>query len=188
MNIPLIELDGFEADDVIGTLAKKAPKDEFDVFMYTPDKDYGQLVDEHIFLYKPAFLGNGIEILGISEILAKWEISRIDQVIDMLGLMGDKVDNIPGIPGVGEKTAVKLLQEYDTIEGILENAEKIPNKIGEKIRAGRESAIMSKHLARIDINVPVEFDEEDLKMCEPNTEELSALLDELEFRTLKDDK
>ncbi|MDP1814226.1 MAG: DNA polymerase I [Leadbetterella sp.] len=185
MNIPLIELDGFEADDVIGTLAKKAPKEEFDVFMYTPDKDYGQLVDEHIFLYKPAFLGNGIEIMGIPEILAKWEISRIDQVIDMLGLMGDKVDNIPGIPGVGEKTAVKLLQEYDTIEGILENAEKIPNKIGEKIRAGRESAIMSKHLARIEINVPVEFDEEDLKMCEPNTEELSALLDELEFRTLK---
>ncbi|MCP9768470.1 DNA polymerase I [Lacihabitans sp. LS3-19] len=185
MCIPMIELDGFEADDVIGTLAKKAPKDEFDVFMYTPDKDYGQLVDEHIFLYKPAFLGNGIEVMGVPEILAKWEISRIDQVIDMLGLMGDKVDNIPGIPGVGEKTAVKLLAEYDSVEGILENADKIPNKIGEKIRAGKESALMSKHLARIDINVPVEFDEEDLKMCEPNTEELSTLLDELEFKTLK---
>ena len=185
MCIPMIELDGFEADDVIGTLAKKAPKDEFDVFMYTPDKDYGQLVDEHIFLYKPAFLGNGIEIMGVPEILAKWEIERIDQVIDMLGLMGDKVDNIPGIPGVGEKTAVKLLKEFDTIEGILENAEKIPNKIGEKIRAGKESALLSKHLARIDINVPVEFDEADLKICEPNTEELSTLLDELEFKTLK---
>ena len=185
MCIPMIELDGFEADDVIGTLAKKAPKNEFDVFMYTPDKDYGQLVDEHIFLYKPAFLGNGIEIMGVPEILAKWEIERIDQVIDMLGLMGDKVDNIPGIPGVGEKTAVKLLKEFDTIEGILENAEKIPNKIGEKIRAGKESALLSKHLARIDINVPVVFDEEDLRICEPNTEELSTLLDELEFKTLK---
>ena len=123
--------------------------------------------------------------MGVPEILAKWDIVRIDQVIDMLGLMGDKVDNIPGIPGVGEKTAVKLLQEYDNIEGILANADKIPNKIGEKIRAGKESALMSKHLARIDINVPVEFDEDDLKMCEPDTEELSALLDELEFRTLK---
>ena len=136
LNIPNIELDGFEADDIIGTLAKKAPKEEFDVYMYTPDKDYGQLVDENIFLYKPAFMGNSIEVQGIQEILNKWEISRIDQVIDMLGLMGDKVDNIPGIPGVGEKTAVKLLAEYDTIEGILENADKIPGKLGEKIKLG----------------------------------------------------
>jgi DNA polymerase-1 len=185
LNIPNIELDGFEADDIIGTLAKKAPKEEFDVYMYTPDKDYGQLVDENIFLYKPAFMGNSIEVQGIQEILNKWEISRIDQVIDMLGLMGDKVDNIPGIPGVGEKTAVKLLAEYDTIEGILENADKIPGKLGEKIKLGKESALLSKHLARIDINVPVEFDENDLLMGEPNEEELANILDELEFRTLK---
>ena len=185
MNIPLLELDGFEADDVIGTIAKKAPKDEFDVYMYTPDKDYGQLVDEHIFLYKPAFMGNSIEVQGVPEILAKWDVERIDQVIDMLGLMGDKVDNIPGIPGVGEKTACKLLKEYGSVEGILENAEKIPNKIGEKIRDGKESAILSKHLARIDINVPVEFVEEDLIISDPDTELLSSILDELEFRTLK---
>ena len=114
MNIPCIEKDGYEADDVVGTLAKMAAKDEFDVYMYTPDKDYGQLVDENIFLYKPAFLGNGVEIQGVPEILERWGIKRIDQVVDMLGLMGDKVDNIPGIPGVGEKTAVKLLEQYDT--------------------------------------------------------------------------
>lgn len=185
LNIPTIELDGFEADDIIGTIAKKAPKDEFDVFMYTPDKDYGQLVDEHIFLYKPAFLGNSIEVMGVPEILAKWDVKRIDQVIDMLGLMGDKVDNIPGIPGVGEKTAAKLLEQYDTTEGILANAEKIPGKLGEKIISGKESAILSKELAKIDINVPVEFEEEKLIMCEPNNDLLSELLDELEFKTLK---
>jgi DNA polymerase I len=185
MNIPLLELDGFEADDIIGTIAKKAPKDEFDVYMYTPDKDYGQLVDEHIFLYKPAFMGNSIEVQGVAEILAKWDVERIDQVIDMLGLMGDKVDNIPGIPGVGEKTACKLLKEYGSVEGILENADKIPNKIGEKIRDGKESAILSKHLARIDINVPVDFVEEDLIISDPDAELLSSILDELEFRTLK---
>ncbi|MBK9932582.1 MAG: DNA polymerase I [Cytophagaceae bacterium] len=185
MNIALIEKDGFEADDVIGTLAKKAPRDEFDVFMYTPDKDYGQLVDEHIFLYKPAFLGNGVEIMGVPEVLAKWDIKRIDQVVDMLGLMGDKVDNIPGIPGVGEKTAAKLLDLYDSVEGILENADKVPGKMGEKIKAGKESALMSKYLAKIELDVPVAFDEKDLLYEEPHYEELSALLDELEFRTLK---
>jgi DNA polymerase-1 len=185
LNLELIELDGFEADDIIGTLAKKAPKDEFDVYMYTPDKDYGQLVDEHIFLYKPAFLGNGVEVMGVPEILAKWEISTIDQVIDMLGLMGDKVDNIPGIPGVGEKTAAKLLAQFGSVEQILENADQIPGKLGEKIKSGKESAIISKHLARIDINVPVEFSEENLLVGEPNNDELAELLDELEFRTLK---
>lgn len=185
LNISIIEKDGFEADDVIGTLAKKAPKEEFDVYMYTPDKDYGQLVDEHIFLYKPAFMGNGIEVQGIPEILAKWDVKTIDQVIDMLGLMGDKVDNIPGIPGVGEKTASKLLEQYGSVEGILENADKIPGKMGEKIMAGKESAIISKHLARIDINVPVEFNEETLLLSAQNDDELGTLLDELEFKTLK---
>ncbi len=185
MNIPCIEKDGYEADDVIGTLAKMAPKDEFDVFMYTPDKDYGQLVDEHIFLYKPAFLGNGIEIQGIPEILDRWGIKRIDQVVDMLGLMGDKVDNIPGIPGVGEKTAVKLLDQYDTLEGILDNAAKIPGKLGEKVANGKESALMSKWLAKINTEVPVEFNEEQLVLNEEYGQELAELFDELEFRTLK---
>ncbi|MGL4631505.1 MAG: DNA polymerase I [Leadbetterella sp.] len=185
MNIALLELDGFEADDVIGTIAKLAPKEEYEVYMYTPDKDYGQLVDEHIFLYKPAFMGNGIEVQGIPEILKKWEIKRIDQVIDMLGLMGDKVDNIPGIMGVGEKTAAKLLDQYDTVEGILDNANKIPGKLGEKIANGRESALMSKYLAKINIEVPVPFVEEDLLIKPYNEEELGSLLDELEFKTMK---
>jgi DNA polymerase-1 len=185
MNIPCIEKDGYEADDVVGTLAKLAAKDEFDVYMYTPDKDYGQLVDENIFLYKPAFLGNGVEIQGVPEILERWGIKRVDQVVDILGLMGDKVDNIPGIPGVGEKTAMKLLEQYDTLEGILENADKVPGKLGEKIRAGKESAIMSKWLAKINTEVPVAFEEDKLILDEEYTEELAQLFDELEFRTLK---
>lgn len=185
MNIPCIEKDGYEADDVIGTLAKMAAKDEFDVYMYTPDKDYGQLVDENIFLYKPAFLGNGVEIQGVPEILQRWGIKRVDQVVDILGLMGDKVDNIPGIPGVGEKTAMKLLEQYDTLEGILENADKIPGKLGEKVRDGKQSALVSKWLARINTEVPVTFDEDKLLLDEEYTEDLAVLLDELEFRTLK---
>jgi DNA polymerase-1 len=185
MHIPCLEMDGYEADDVIGTLAKQAPKDEFDVFMYTPDKDYGQLVDEHIFLYKPAFLGNGVEVMGVQEVLDRWGIKRIDQVVDVLGLMGDKVDNIPGIPGVGEKTAVKLLEQYDTLEGILENADKVPGKLGEKIRAGKESAVMSKWLAKIDIEVPIAFEEDRFVLNEAYGQELEELFDELEFRTLK---
>ncbi|SOE19879.1 DNA polymerase I [Spirosomataceae bacterium TFI 002] len=185
MNIPMLELDGYEADDVIGTIAKKAAKHDFEVYMYTPDKDYGQLVEEHIFLYKPAFMGNAIEVQGIPEILEKWDIERIDQVIDMLGLMGDAVDNIPGIPGVGKKTAVKYLKEYGSIEGLLERADEIKGKIGEKVRAGKESALLSKRLATIDINVPIEFDEEDLKNCPYNVDELGEFLDEMEFRTLK---
>jgi DNA polymerase-1 len=185
MNIPCIELDGFEADDVIGTLAKKAVQHDFEVYMYTPDKDYGQLVEDHIFLYKPAFMGNAIEVQGVPEILEKWKIERIDQVIDMLGLMGDAVDNIPGIPGVGKKTAQKLLSLYGSVEGIIENAHQIKGKMGEKIAENAGMGIMSKQLATIDINVPVEFNEEDLTMCPVNEVALDALLDELEFRTLK---
>ncbi|MGK0137911.1 MAG: DNA polymerase-1 [Algoriphagus sp.] len=185
MNIALLELAGFEADDIIGTVAKQAAKKGFEVFMYTPDKDYGQLVEEHIYLYKPAFLGNGIEVQGIPEILAKWDIERIDQVIDMLGLMGDKVDNIPGIMGVGQKTAVKYLKEYGSIEGLLEHADEIKGKIGEKVRAGKADAILSKELATIDLNVPIEYTEEDLVLEAYNIEDLAELLDELEFRTLR---
>lgn len=185
MNIPLLELDGYEADDIIGTIAKKAVKDDFEVYMYTPDKDYGQLVEENIFLYKPAMMGNGVEIMGVQEVLNRWGVQHIDQVVDMLGLMGDKVDNIPGIPGVGEKTAAKLLAEFGSVENILENAHTISGKMGEKIRDGRESALLSKELARIDIHVPVPYDTDDLRLSPYNTEELSELLDELEFRTLR---
>ena len=185
MNLPCIELDGYEADDIIGTLAHKAPKDEFQVYMYTPDKDYGQLVSDNVFLYKPAFLGNGVEVMGVPEVLERWGIERVDQVVDMLGLMGDKVDNIPGIPGVGEKTAVKLLQQYGSLEGVVENADKVPGKLGEKIRAGGESARISKWLARIDTNVPVPFEEDRYVLHAEFTQELADLFDELEFRTLK---
>ncbi|WP_367913292.1 DNA polymerase I [Leadbetterella sp. DM7] len=185
MHLPCIEMDGYEADDVIGTLAHKAPKDEFEVYMYTPDKDYGQLVNENVFLYKPAFLGNGVEVMGVPQVLERWGIQRVDQVVDVLGLMGDKVDNIPGIPGVGEKTAVKLLEKYDTLEGVVENADKVPGKLGEKIKAGRESALMSKWLAKIDTDVPVAFEEERYILHEEYGQELADLLDELEFRTLK---
>ncbi|AWV97075.1 DNA polymerase I [Arcticibacterium luteifluviistationis] len=185
MNIALLELPGFEADDIIGTMAKREARNDFEVFMYTPDKDYGQLVEEHIYLYKPAFMGNAIEVQGVPEILAKWDIERIDQVIDMLGLMGDKVDNIPGIMGVGQKTAVKYLKEYGSIEGLLEHADEIKGKIGEKVRAGKADAILSKELATIDINVPVTYTSEDLILEEYNKEDLAAFLDEMEFRTLK---
>ena len=185
MNIALLELPGYEADDIIGTVAKQMALKDFEVYMYTPDKDYGQLVEDHIFLYKPAFLGNSIEVQGIPEILAKWDVERIDQVIDMLGLMGDKVDNIPGIMGVGQKTAVKYLKEYGSVEGLLEHADEIKGKIGEKVRAGKADAILSKELATIDIKVPIEYSEEGLLLEEYNREDLIEFLDEMEFRTMK---
>ena len=144
LNIPIIELDGFEADDVIGTLSKQAEAAGYEVMMVTPDKDYGQLVSDKIKIYKPSYQGNGVEILGPEEVCAKWNIQSVDQVIDMLGMMGDAVDNIPGIPGVGEKTAAKLLAEYGTLENVLENADKIKGAMGEKVRNGKELAVLSK--------------------------------------------
>lgn len=185
MNIPILEMDGYEADDVVGTLAKKAAREGFEVFMMTPDKDYGQLVEEHIYLYKPAALGKGVEIMGIKEICERWGIERISQVVDMLGLQGDASDNIPGIPGVGEKTAQKLIQEFGSVENLIANTDKLTGKIKEKVEEGKEKAVLSKHLATIDINVPIVFDEEDLRVCDVNKEALSPLLEELEFRTLR---
>ncbi|WP_428654799.1 DNA polymerase I [Runella sp.] len=183
--IPVLEVDGYEADDVVGTLAKKAARSGFEVFMMTPDKDYGQLVEEHVYLYKPAIMGKGVEIMGPAEVCARWGIKDISQVVDMLGLQGDAVDNIPGIPGVGEKTAQKLIEEFGSIENLLANSDKLAGKLKEKVIEGADKAILSKHLATIDINVPIEFHEEDLLMCDPNRDMLSALLDELEFRTLR---
>lgn len=185
MCIPILELDGYEADDIIGTIAKEASREGFEVFMMTPDKDYGQLVEQYVHIYKPAFLGKGAEVLGVQEILDRWQIQRIDQVIDILGLMGDAVDNIPGIPGVGEKTAQKLIQEYDTIENLITHAHEIKGKLGEKIRENFDKAVLSKQLATIDCKVPVPFDAEDLTICAPNAELIAELFDELEFKTLK---
>ena len=183
-NIPVIECDGYEADDIIGTLAKQAEKEGYEVFMVTPDKDYGQLVSEKIKIYKPPYQGGLYEILGPDEICTKWDIQNISQVIDMLGMMGDAVDNIPGIPGVGEKTAVKLLKEYGTLENVLADADNIKGALGEKIRNGKEKAVMSKKLATIITNVPVTFHEGDFCLKEWNKEALTQIFTELEFKAL----
>ena len=184
MNIPVVAIDGYEADDVIGALAIQAEKAGYEVFMVTPDKDYGQLVTENIKIYKPPYQGGVFEIYGPAEVCAKWGIKNVSQVIDILGLMGDAVDNIPGIKGVGEKTAAKLLAEYETLENILANAESIKGSLGEKVRAGKESAILSKKLATIITNVPTEFHEENFRIKEINKEALKEIFAELEFRTL----
>ena len=183
-NIPIMELDGFEADDVIGTLSKQAAAAGYEVFMVTPDKDYGQLVSDRVKIYKPGYQGGDVEIIGPNEVLEKWNIKTIPQVIDILGLMGDAVDNIPGIPGIGEKTAAKLLAEYDSLENILANAEKIKGAVGEKVKAGKDLAIMSKKLATIITDVPVQFHEEDFKLKDWNRDALRDIFGELEFRTV----
>lgn len=183
-NIPIIALDGYEADDVIGTLAKQGEKAGYEVYMVTPDKDYGQLVSKKIKIYKPAYQGNDAEILGPEEICAKWNIKEVNQVVDMLGMMGDAVDNIPGIPGVGEKTAAKFLAEYGSLENTLANADKIKGAMGEKVKKGKEMAILSKKLATIITDVPVEFHEEDFKLKDWNKEKLKEVFADLEFRTL----
>jgi len=183
-DIPVVELDGYEADDIIGALAKQAELEGFDVYMVTPDKDYGQLVSEKIFIYKPPAFGNKAEIMGPKEVCAKWGIQNVSQVIDILGLMGDASDNIPGIPGVGEKTAAKLLAEYGTLENVLENAYLIKGSMGEKIRAGKESAVMSKKLATIILDVPVTFNADEYKVSDFNKELLNEIFTELEFKSL----
>jgi len=182
--IPIIIKEGFEADDIIGTLAKEAEQQGFEVFMMTPDKDFGQLVSEHIFMYRPSSFGSGAEVLGIPEILAKFEIKEVSQVIDILGLWGDSADNIPGIPGVGEKTAKQLIAEYGTVENVIANAANIKGKLGEKVRDHAEMAMMSKKLATIITNVPVAFDEPSLRLEPPDKEILRDVFTELEFRAL----
>ena len=184
LNIPIMEKDGFEADDVIGTLSKQAEKLGYEVYMVTPDKDYGQLVTQKVKIYKPGYQGGDVEIMGPSEVCEKWCIESVDQVIDILGLMGDAVDNIPGIAGVGQKTACKLLTEYKTLENVLANADTIKGALGEKIRAGKEDAIISKKLATIITNVPVEFHEEDFLVKDWNKEALKEVFTELEFKTI----
>lgn len=183
-NIPVLYSNGYEADDVIGTLAKKAEQKGFVTYMMTPDKDYGQLVSDNIFIYKPARLGNGAEIMGVAEVCKKWDILNVDQLIDILGLMGDKVDNIPGIPGVGEKTAIQLIKDFGSIENLLKNTDKLKGKLKEKVEQNTDKAIQSKWLATIICDVPIELDEKALEIEEPNREALKELFYELEFRRL----
>ena len=185
MHIPIIEVAGFEADDLIGTLAKQAEKEGFKVYMVTPDKDFAQLVSENIFMYKPARMGNDIEIWGIPEVLEKFEIERPEQVIDFLGMMGDAADNIPGLPGVGEKTAKKFLKEYGSMENLLANTHQLKGAIKDKIEANAELGLLSKKLAAILLDCPVEFNAENFELSKPDVEKTDALFQELEFRQMK---
>ncbi len=185
MHIPIIEKAGFEADDLIGTLAKQAEKEGFQVFMVTPDKDFAQLVSENIFMYKPARMGNDIEIWGIPEVLEKFEIERPEQVIDFLGMKGDAVDNIPGFPGVGDVTAKKLLKEFGSIENLLANTNLLKGAIKDKIEANAEQGLLSKKLATILLDCPVTFDATDFELSKPDVEKTDAIFQELEFRQMK---
>ncbi|MEO0790339.1 MAG: DNA polymerase I [Bacteroidota bacterium] len=182
--IPVIIIDNYEADDVIGTLAKQARRDGYTVYMVTPDKDYGQLVEDGIYMYKPSRMGNGIDILGVEEIKKKWDIQFPEQLIDMLGLMGDKVDNIPGVPGIGPKTAAKFLNQFGSLEELLDNTEEIKGKNQERLREFRDQALLSKKLATIDIEVPIKFDPDNYQLESFDREYLSEIFKELEFRSL----
>lgn len=182
-NIPIFECEGYEADDIIGTLSKKAEKNGFTTFMMTPDKDFGQLVSDNIFIYKPAKGGEPAKVLGVKEVCEKFGINRPEQVIDILSLWGDSSDNIPGIPGIGEKTASKLIAEYDSLENIIANAEQLKGKMRENVINFAQQGLMSKKLATIDTDVPINFDENELMVKEPNYQYLTELFEELEFRT-----
>ena len=184
MHIPIIEKEGYEADDIIGTLAKQAETEGFDVYMMTPDKDFAQLVSPNIFMYRPSRKGNGIEIWGVKEVQEKFDIEHPDQVIDYLGMMGDSVDNIPGLPGVGDKTARKFLAQYGSMENLLANTHEIKGKLREKIEENKDLGILSKKLARILLDVPVSFDEKKFILDQPNTEKVLKIFQELEFRQL----
>ena len=184
LNITKIYLDGFEADDLIGTLAKKAEKEGFHVYMMTSDKDFAQLVSENIFMYRPGNKWAPTEVWGIKEVLEKFQIQRVSQVIDYLGMMGDAVDNIPGLPGVGKKTAQKFISEYGSMEALLANTHKIKGKLREKVEAAKQQGIVSKKLATIDINAPIEFNEKELLFSEIDIDKTRDLFEELEFKTI----
>ena len=182
-NIPIFEYEGYEADDIIGTLSKKAEKEGFTTYMMTPDKDFGQLVSDNILIYKPAKGGEPAKILGPKEVCERYSIARPEQVIDILGLWGDASDNIPGIPGIGEKNASKLIAEFDSVENLIANADKLKGKMRENVINHADKGLMSKKLATIDTNVPIDFNEEQLILKEPNYQALTELFEELEFRT-----
>lgn len=183
-NIPIITLDGYEADDIIGTLAKKAEQKGYTVYCMTPDKDFAQLVSDQIYIYKPARMGNGAETLGVAEILEKWEVEQVEQVIDILGLWGDAVDNIPGIPGIGEKTAKKLIKEFGSIEKLVESTDQLKGKLQQNVITYTQQGLISKKLATILLDVPIELQEAQMERKEPDKEALEPLFSELEFRTL----
>ncbi|MDH5396845.1 MAG: DNA polymerase I [Cyclobacteriaceae bacterium] len=183
-NIPIIELDGYEADDLIGTMAKRAEKKGLEVYMMTPDKDFGQLVSENIFLYKPAYMGNSVDIMGVDEVKAKWNIEHVDQLRDILGLQGDASDNIPGIPGIGPKTAAKLLAKYGTVEEIVAHAHELKGKQKELIEQYGDQGKLSKHLATIIVEAPIEVDFEEMRYSGPDEAKLQTLFQDLEFRTM----
>ncbi len=185
MHIPIMVKAGYEADDVIGTLAKKAEIAGYKTFMVTPDKDFAQLVSENIFMYKPVF-GGGYETWGVPEVQAKFEVERPEQVIDFLGMMGDSADNIPGLPGVGEKTAKKFIKEYGSMENLLANTDQLKGKMKEKVEGAKELGLLSKELAKIMLDVPVEFNEADFEMSVPDMDGVKAIFDDLEFRRLTD--
>ncbi|WP_010518494.1 DNA polymerase I [Croceivirga radicis] len=186
MKIPVVELEGYEADDLIGTLSKQAEKEGYKVFMVTPDKDFGQLVSENIFMYRPARMGNGIEIWGIPEVQKRFGVERPEQVIDYLGMMGDASDNIPGLPGVGDKTAKKFLEQFGSMEGLLANTDQLKGKMKEKVEANAELGRLSRQLAEIKTDCEVTFDADDYEICPPDAEKVQELFEELEFRRLKD--
>ncbi len=186
MHIPVVELEGWEADDIIGTLAKQAEKEDYKVFMVTPDKDFGQLVSENIFMYRPARLGNGIEIWGIPEVQKRFGVERPEQVIDYLGMMGDASDNIPGLPGVGDKTAKKFLEEFGSMEALLANTDKLKGKMKEKVEENAELGLLSKKLATICIDCDVTFNAKDYELSMPDGEKVQLIFEELEFRRLRE--
>ena len=186
MHIPVVVKEGFEADDIIGTLAKQAEKEDYQTFMVTPDKDFAQLVSENIFMYRPARMGNGIEIWGVPEVQEKFEVERPEQVIDYLGMMGDSVDNIPGLPGVGDKTAKKFLKQFGSMENLIENLDQVQGKLKEKIEANKDLGMLSKKLATIITDVPVQFNEKDYELSDPDMDAVSAIFEELEFRRIQE--
>src|SRR5688572_4387762 len=183
-NITQLECDGCEADDIIGTLVKAAEKQGFTSYMVTPDKDFGQLVSEHTFLYKPSRMGDGIEIMGVKEILGRWGIESTAQVTDILGLMGDASDNIPGVPGIGEKTASKLIAQFGPVEKLLARTAELKGKLKDNLEANREIAMMSKKLATIHCDSPVDLDIEKLKLRDRNNDAIKSLCVEFEFNTI----
>ena len=185
MHIPIMVKEGYEADDVIGTLSRQAEKEGYNVFMVTPDKDFAQLVTDNIFMYRPVF-GGGYETWGIPEVQKKFEVETPDQVIDFLGMMGDASDNIPGLPGVGEKTAKKFINQFGSMEGLLANTDQLKGKMKEKVEANGELGLLSKKLATIMLDVPVEFDAKDFELDHPDIEKVNEIFQDLEFRRLTD--
>ena len=185
-NIPIIFADGYEADDVIGTISKLASQNSYEVYMYTPDKDFAQLVSENVYMYRPGQRGAAHQIWDTNMVCEKFEINNVSQVIDYLGMVGDAVDNIPGIAGIGPKTASKLLTKYGSMEGVYSNIRDLKGKLKENIVNGEENAKLSKKLATILVNVPVEFSYNELELTEPNWENVKLLFEKLEFRRIYD--